>query len=233
MSILTHLSLKYLPNIAVVIVRRFLPFLTQPDPVDYYQCQPGAAPAPATSSAPASTPAPTTTTGSKPPTTTATGPSASGVGPGMTLQTGYYWIRAVADPNFHKYLQTKPVYTTGIALLESYTTAGQFQIVDGQLVQLIDTKGTLLYANVTPQTDSSNTKLAVTFLTTKNTYGAFKWSGDALQWSISTITRPNESAWLVCANQQLFINLGSYGYMTPAGCSDQTVWSRPSILPTD
>jgi hypothetical protein len=27
----------------------------------------------------------------------------------------------------------------------------------------------------------------------------------------------------VCANQQLFINLGAYLYMTPAGCADETV----------
>lgn len=67
------------------------------------------------------------------------------------------------------------------------------------------------------------TKLALTFSTSKNTYGTFAWSGDALTWTVSGITRPNNAAWLVCANQQLFINLGSYGYMTPAGCADQTV----------
>jgi hypothetical protein len=154
-----------------------------------------------------------------PPPTTTGGPAGSG--PGTTLQSGYYWIRAVVAPNYHKYLQTKPVYTTGLAILESYTTAGQFQVVDGQLVELVS--GGLLYAVVSPQTDSSVTKLALTFSTSKNTYGTFAWSGDALTWSVSGITRPNNAAWLVCANQQLFINLGSYGYMTPAGCADQTV----------
>ena len=52
-------------------------------------------------------------------------------------------------------------------------TAGQFNIVDGQLVELIDTKGTLLYANVGMQMNASETYLPVTFSTTKNTYGRF------------------------------------------------------------
>jgi len=102
-----------------------------------------------------------------------------------------------------------------------YTTAGQFQIVDGQLVELIT--GGLLYANVETQTDSTVTKLAVTFETTQNTYGTFDFSGDAVQWSIASISRPNLSAWLVCANQQLFINLGAYDYLTPTGCADETI----------
>jgi hypothetical protein len=52
------------------------------------------------------------------------------------------------------------------------------------------------------------------------------FSGDAVQWSIPTITRQNLSAWLVCGKQSLWINLGAYLYMTPAGCADQTV-SQP------
>ena len=36
----------------------------------------------------------------------------------------------------------------------------------------------------------------------------------------------------MCAKQELFVNLGNYGYMTPAGCSDQTVRSstRQSLV---
>jgi len=109
----------------------------------------------------------------------------------------------------------------GTALLDYYTTAGQFQVQSGQLVELID--GGKLYANVVPS--AATDKLAVTFNTTQNTYGTFAWSGDALQWSIPSITRPNLSAWLVCSKQELFVNLGNYGYMTPSGCSDQTVSS--------
>jgi hypothetical protein len=65
--------------------------------------------------------------------------------------------------------------------------------------------------------------LAMSFETTQNTYGTFAFSGDAVQWSVASINRPNLSAWLVCANQQLFINLGAYAYMTPTGCADETV----------
>ncbi|KAL2061002.1 hypothetical protein VTL71DRAFT_9054 [Oculimacula yallundae] len=151
---------------------------------------------------------------------TSTSPSTGGTGPGTTLQSGYYWIRAVSAPNFHKYLQTSPAYVPGTALLESYTTAGQFSIVDGQLVELLS-PGNYLYANVIKS--SSTTKLAVEFKKEKSTYGTFAWSGDALQWSVAGLTRPNTSAWLVCEGQTLWVNLGSYGYMTPAGCSDQTI----------
>ena len=108
--------------------------------------------------------------------------------------------------------------------MDDYTTAGQFNIVSGQLVELIDpAKGTQLYANVQAPADSSVNKLAVTFTTTPNTYGTFSFSGDAVQWSVPSINRPNLSAWLVCADQQLFINLGPYAYDTPAGCADETV----------
>ncbi|EHK97298.1 hypothetical protein M7I_6928 [Glarea lozoyensis 74030] len=97
--------------------------------MDYSQCVPGTAPAPE--------PTPVTTSaggGGSAPTTTA-GNTPAATGPGTTLQSGYLWIRAVAAPNFHKYLQTKPMYSPGTAIMDSYTTAGQFQIVSGQLVQ--------------------------------------------------------------------------------------------------
>jgi hypothetical protein len=92
---------------------------------------PGTAPAPDPSPTPT---VPADGSGSAPSSTTSGGALASG-GPGTTLQSGYYWIRAVASPNFHKYLQTKPMYVPGTAIMDSYTTAGQFQIVSGQLIQ--------------------------------------------------------------------------------------------------
>ena len=193
----------------------------------YSQCQPGTASttmvtqpaAPTTSTAPAQTTAPSTTVGGTGPTGTA-----SGVGPGATLQAGYSWIRAVEDPYFHQYLQTNPEYTTGIALLGNDTSAGQFNVVGGQLVELIDpTKGTLLYATVSPQANSSETILPITFTTAPNTYGTWSLSGDTVDWSIPTIARPNTAAFYVCTGTQLFINLGAYDYGTPPDCSDQTV----------
>lgn len=136
-------------------------------------------------------------------------------------------MRAVTSPNYHKYMQTKPLYSTGPALLGDYTTAGQFQIVDGQLVQLVSGPGEtpvkLLYATVSQTRSINNASLAVSFSETKNTYGTFKWGGDDLQWSVSGISRPNPSAWYVCTGQQMYINLGNYMYQTPSGCADQTI----------
>ena len=196
---------------------------------DYYsQCQPGTASTTfhtSTSSAsePATTNSPTTTTTRPASTTIPGGSNPSGLGPGITLQSGYYWIRSVESPNFHEYLQTNPKYTTGLAIMGDYTTAGQFNIINGQLVELIDpAAGTLLYANVSPPQSSEST-LPVSFGKTQNTYGTFAFQGDAVTWSVPSISRPNTAAWYVCQNQQLFINLGAYDYGTPAGCADETV----------
>lgn len=67
------------------------------------------------------------------------------------------------------------------------------------------------------------TKLSVSFGATKNAYGTFVFSGDAVTWSVEGVKRPNLSAWLVCENKSLWVNLGNYDYMTPAGCADETV----------
>ena len=115
--------------------------------------------------------------------------------------------------------------------MESYTTAGQFQVQGGQLVELISAPGAaveLLYANVIPN-ETVTTKLAVTFSGTKNSYGTFAWSGDALTWTNPNVKRQNNAAWLACTGQQLFINLGAYGYQTPSGCADQTVYRSPFL----
>lgn len=203
---------------------------------DYSQCLPGTASTTAVKSTMTTSLVKTTTTSAKPTittsstktlvsvsttTTAAVGPSTGY--PGTTLQTGYYWIRAVEAPNFHQYLTTAPMYVAGTAILGNYTSAGQFQIVNGQLVELI--AGGLLYANVEMQENSTVTKLGMTFEATQNTYGTFAFSGDAVQWTVPSINRPNPSAWLVCGGQQLFINLGNYDYLTPAGCADETVRS--------
>lgn len=63
-------------------------------------------------------------------------------------------MRAVSEPNFHKYVQSSPLLGEGPLVLESHTTAGQLQIVDGQLVQLVSEAGAaedLLYAVVTTE----------------------------------------------------------------------------------
>lgn len=138
-----------------------------------------------------------------------------------TLQTGQLWIRAVAAPNYHKYLQTKPVNEPGVAIMDSSRTAGQFNIVDGQLVEA--TGGEPLYMHVEKPADLTQRKLSTWFNTTKNDFGTFVFSGDAVTWSTPEIKRQNLAAWLVCQKQALFINTGAYSYQTPAGCADQTV----------
>lgn len=123
-------------------------------------------------------------------------------------------------------MQTSPLYSTGSALLGDYKTAGQFQIVDGQLVQLVSAPGEpvkLLYAVVSETRSINDNSLAVTFSETKNTYGTFKFGGDDVEWTVAGVSRPNVSAWYVCTGQKLYINLGNYLYQTPTGCADQTI----------
>ncbi|TGJ85805.1 hypothetical protein E0Z10_g2940 [Xylaria hypoxylon] len=144
-------------------------------------------------------------------------------GPGTTLQAGWYWIRAVVQPNYHKYLQTKVANAPGTAILESYRTAGQYKVETGQLIANAGAGGTPLYLNVEKPADFTKRTLATWFNTTKNEFGSFVWQGDALTWSTPEVKRQNLAAWLVCANQGLFINTGAYAYQTPAGCADQTI----------
>ncbi|KAI0469576.1 hypothetical protein F4859DRAFT_135758 [Xylaria cf. heliscus] len=144
-------------------------------------------------------------------------------GPGDTLQAGWYWVRAVAAPNYHKYLQTRPSNAPGAAILESYRTAGQYKIADGQVVANTGAGGSPLYLQVEKPADFTQRTLATWFNTTANQFGAFAWQGDALTWSAPEVKRQNLAAWLVCANQALFINTGAYAYQTPAGCADQTI----------
>ncbi|EGO01019.1 carbohydrate-binding module family 1 protein [Serpula lacrymans var. lacrymans S7.3] len=160
----------------------------------------------------ASTPTPTTS-------------AASGT---ATLQTGYSWIRSVEEPNFHKYLQSEVANTTSIAALGDPDTAGQFQVVNGQLIQNAGT--TPLYAIVEGRANSTVMKLGMSWSTAPasgSNAGTFVFNGDSLEWSIPTTTRPQDNAWLVCPdannNLLLYINLGPYAYETPAGCADETI----------
>ncbi|KAA1474409.1 hypothetical protein DENSPDRAFT_824285 [Dentipellis sp. KUC8613] len=146
-----------------------------------------------------------------------------------TLQAGYSFIRAVEDPNFHKYLQSEVLNTASDAVLGSPATAAQFQITNGQLIQ--NANGTTpLYATVEPRANSTVTKLKMSWSAEPDSgdgAGTFMWSGDTVEWSIPTIDRPQLNAWLVCpdaaGNLDVYINLGAYDYMTPAGCADETI----------
>ncbi|KAF5325002.1 hypothetical protein D9619_009788 [Psilocybe cf. subviscida] len=186
---------------------------------------------------PSSTPATTTTrtttsqssTGGGTPTSTT---SASGTTP--TLVAGYSFIRAVEDPNFHKYLQSEVLNTASDAVLGEPVNAAQFQITNGQLIQ--NALGTSLYAIVEPRANSTVNKLKVSWSKTAASSGTFVWSGDTVEWSNPSITRPQNNAWLVCpdanGHKDLYVNLGAYSYMTPAGCADETIHAYTGSTPT-
>ncbi|KAI8623197.1 carbohydrate-binding module family 1 protein [Xylariaceae sp. FL1651] len=199
---------------------------------DYYsQCIPGAATT-TLSSTSHTTSMGTTTSGSTtlPTATKTTTASGSGTYP-TTLQSGYYWIRAVESPNFHSYLQAAPTAAPspgpGDAYLLSSKNAGQFNVIGGQLVYSPGaSSGETLYMWVENPTNKTQRALETWFDTTKNTYGTFAFQGDALTWSVADISRPNTAAWFVCGNGgQLYINTGAYAYDTPSGCVDETIHS--------
>lgn len=77
------------------------------------------------------------------------------------------------------------VGTVSDAVLNSPTSAGQFNIVNGQLVQLINTSGTLLYARVTLRADSTVNRLLITWAATPDTYGTFGFQGSL--WTASSL----------------------------------------------
>ncbi|KAI0170114.1 hypothetical protein BJ166DRAFT_608223 [Pestalotiopsis sp. NC0098] len=189
----------------------------------YYQCVPATTTQAATTGTTiAST---TTTTGAS--TTTAAASSTTTSAP-KTLVSGYYWIRAVESPNFHSYLQAAPTATPspgpGDAYLLSPESAGQFNVVDGQLVYY--TGGDLLYMGVENPANKTQRTLETWFDSTANDYGTFAFQGDTLTWTVADISRPNTAAWLVCGDEgQLFINTGAYAYETPDGCADETIHS--------
>ncbi|KAJ0110203.1 hypothetical protein J7T55_000635 [Diaporthe amygdali] len=210
----------------------------------YAQCYPGAATSSvATSSSAGSTSIPASTTSSRVSTTASTSKSTttfatsttstagagsgSGSGTGTTLLSGWYWIRGVESPYYHSYLQALPTASAGTALLDSYLTAGQFNIIDGQLVYNTGSGTTsALYLNVEDPTDKTQRALATTFKTTKNTYGSFAFSGDTVTWTDPDVARPNTAAFYVCPGTSatganaLYINTGAYLYQTPSGCYD-------------
>ncbi|KAI1363286.1 carbohydrate-binding module family 1 protein [Xylaria arbuscula] len=208
---------------------------------DYYsQCVPGTATtsvSSTTTTTVAGTTANTSTTLSTVTTTgvTTTTATTTGAGSGTyptTLESGYYWVRAVASPNYHSYLQAAPTATPspgpGDAYLLSSANAGQFNIIDGQLVYNPGsaTSSDTLYMWVEDPTNKTQRTLETWFDADVNPYGEFAFQGDTLTWSVEDISRPNVAAWLVCGDEgQLYINTGAYAYDTPEGCADQTIHS--------
>ncbi|KAI3392260.1 hypothetical protein diail_5948 [Diaporthe ilicicola] len=219
----------------------------------YAQCYPGAATSSAAPSSPAvSSSIPVSTTSSRASTTVSTvrstttlatsttsaagsgSGSGSGSGTPTTLLSGWYWIRGVESPYYHSYLQALPTASPGTALLDSYLTAGQFNIVGGQLVY--NSGSGQLYLNVEDPADKTQRALATTFETTENTYGSFAFSGDTVTWADPDVARPNTAAFYVCPGTSaggvnaLYINTGAYLYQTPSGCYDVDVSQLRAVL---
>ena len=82
--------------------------------------------------------------------------------------------------------------TVGPAVLGAPNDAAQFQIVSGQLEQMTPS-GATLYATVQPPANSSVVKLAVSWDTTPDTLGTFMWGGDSVEWSSTTVSRPQNN----------------------------------------
>ncbi|KAK5655799.1 hypothetical protein OQA88_5337 [Cercophora sp. LCS_1] len=202
----------------------------------YSQCIPGTATTssssirPTTTSTPSSTssttvsptiilPTPTTLVTVTQPLTTTGGATPT------TLENGWFWIRAVATPNYRSYLQAQPTGVPPAAIIASNTGAGQFNVVSGQLVYNRFGAGNL-YMHVENPAVKTQRRLKTWFESTPNTYGTFAFQGDTLIWSVAEISRPNAAAWLVCGDgKELFVNTGAFLYDTPAGCFDHTIHS--------
>ncbi|KAG6879941.1 hypothetical protein C0992_009299 [Termitomyces sp. T32_za158] len=95
------------------------------------------------------------------------------------------------EPNFHKYLRSEVINTASEAVLGDPSTAGQFIITDGQLIQ--NANGIPLYAVVEDRANSTVVKLKMDWSTTPATSGTFVFSGDTLEWSNPAITRPQNN----------------------------------------
>ncbi|KAF8589502.1 carbohydrate-binding module family 1 protein [Ramaria rubella] len=179
----------------------------------YSQCLPGTA-LPTTPSTPSSG------TGGSP---SQTSTAASGT---ATLQPNHLWIRAVEDPNFHKYLQSQSVGSTGDAVIGSPSTAAQLNIVSGQLIQYL-ASGSSLYAQVATAA-ANTTRLKVFWSTNPATNVTWSFDGDAVNGVVAGATQSNTGAFLACNDvsadaPNVYLNLGAYDYMTPANCADETL----------
>ena len=89
-------------------------------------------------------------------------------------------------------MRSEVINTASDAVLGDPDEAAQFQITDGQLVQMVP-DGSMLYAVVEERANSTVMKLKMSWSTepaSGDAAGTFMWSGDTVAWSIPTIDRP-------------------------------------------
>lgn len=100
---------------------------------------------------------------------------------------GTMFVLLQEDPYFHYYLQSITPGNATAAIMGVYTSAAQFQVTGGQLIQESTPP---LYAIVEDRANSTVMKLGVSWSETPATSGTFDFSGDTIEWSIPTIDRP-------------------------------------------
>jgi len=178
-----------------------------------------------TTTPPGTTTTTSTTAGSPPPSTTSSGsPAGSSTWP--TLLPNQLWVRADEAPYFHYYLQSETLNSPGKAVLGSTSTAGQFQVVTGQLVQYTP-YGNQLYGSVYPPVTGTK-RMQLFWQTSPATNVTWTFSGDALTASIPGYTQAQGGIWLACTDDSttrlaVYVNLGNFDYQTPTGCGDETL----------
>ncbi|KXX75389.1 hypothetical protein MMYC01_208126 [Madurella mycetomatis] len=127
-----------------------------------------------------------------------------------TLQEGWYWIRAVATPNYRSYLQAAQptalaAAATAAAVISSPSSAGQFKLEAGQLVYNRFGSAPDLYMHVEGPAERPHTA------ETAHVVRGEPERGDTLTWAVADIPRSNTAAWLVCGDSKdLFVNMGEY-----------------------
>lgn len=121
--------------------------------------------------------------------------------------------------------------SVGPAVLGDPVDAAQFEIVNGQLEQMVP-DGTILYANVQPPANSSVVKLGVSWETTPDTLGTFMWGGDSVEWSSTTVSRPQNNVNEIISSVP---SVSTHLHLSRRGLSVQmllaTSWSSSTLGP--
>lgn len=97
-------------------------------------------------------------------------------------------------------------------------------IVSGQLVQYLGS-GSTLYAQVATAA-ANTTRLKVFWSTSPAANVTWSFNGDGVNGVVGGYTQQNTGAFLACNDESadvpnVYLNLGAYDYMTPAGCADE------------
>ena len=140
------------------------------------------------------------------------------------------------DPNFHQYLRSEVPNTVSDAVLGDPVDAAQFVVQDDQLIQYANlSTATPLYAHVEERANSTVMKLLVSWSDEPAAEGSFAWSGDTLEWSIPTISRPQLNVspgfYSRCMDINCFCRLGSCVRTAPGTSCSTSTWAPTTTKP--